>query len=49
MAEAVDALKVDETAAAKPKHGTETENTEKSPAASVQSVGVNVKSDKEEA
>ena len=47
--EAVDALKVDETAAAKPKHGTKTENTEKSPAASVQSVGVDVKSDKEEA
>ncbi len=49
VAEAVDALKVDETAAAKPKHGTETENTEKSPAASVKSAGVNVKSDKEEA
>ncbi|MDE7167838.1 MAG: RnfABCDGE type electron transport complex subunit D [Clostridia bacterium] len=49
VAEAVDALKVDENAAAKVSHGDSTENTEKSPAASVQSVGVDVKSDKEEA
>ena len=49
VAEAVDALKVDENAAAKVQHGTSCENTEKSPSASVQSVGVNVKSDKEEA
>ena len=50
--EAVDALKVDENAAAKVQHGKDIENTEKSPAASAQSVGVNagdVKSDKEEA
>ena len=50
--EAVDALKVDENAAAQVSHGEVKENTEKSPAASVQSVGVNagdVKSGKEEA
>ena len=50
VAEAVDALKVDENAAAKVQHGDSTENTDKSPAASVQSVGTgDVKSDKEEA
>ena len=52
VAEAVDALKVDENAAAQVSHGEVKENTEKSPAASVQSVGVNagdVKSGKEEA
>ncbi len=48
--EAVDALKVDETASAKVKDGESLENEEKSPAASVQSVNAgDVKSDKEEA
>ena len=50
VADAVDALKVDENAAAEISHGKDNENTEKSPAASVQSVNAdNVKSAKEEA
>ena len=50
VAEAVDALKVDENAAAKVMHGEKIENAELSPAASVQSVNAgDVKSDKEEA
>ena len=50
LADAVDALKVDENAAAEISHGKDNENTEKSPAASVQSVNAdNVKSAKEEA
>lgn len=50
VAEAVDALKVDETASAKVSHGKDTENTEKSPAASDMSVNAgDVKSGKEEA
>ena len=50
VADAVDALKVDENAAAEISNGKDNENTEKSPAASVQSVNAdNVKSAKEEA
>lgn len=50
VSEAVSALKVDDNAAAKVSHGASFENTDKAPAASVQSVNAgDVKSDKEEA